>query len=239
MSLPAGKPVHRAQFEILQDGWVWQAEEVRMGDRWQRVYGFVGRHDVAAVPAEEVDFPDGQPSSSGYLPFSRDLDASVIPPGATDGRGFGQRPVHPGEPLTLTVRWRNHRGIEVAAPADLVRVENGVSLRAGTSIRLLREGRPVAARAAAGQGDLERWVEVEPWRRPGHHTAASGHPLTPTGTVEVLNLDLRELYDNLKPGKYRVELRLEELKDADGKPSVGQGTFTIEPRPSAPVRSTS
>ena len=40
----------------LQGGLVWQAEEVREGNRWHRYYGFVGRHVVAQVPAEEIDF---------------------------------------------------------------------------------------------------------------------------------------------------------------------------------------
>ncbi|HEY2158838.1 MAG TPA: hypothetical protein VGH33_24615, partial [Isosphaeraceae bacterium] len=39
--------------EYLRDGWVWQAEEVRKGDRWQRFYGFVGHATIARVPASE------------------------------------------------------------------------------------------------------------------------------------------------------------------------------------------
>ena len=30
-----------------QDGWIWQAEEVRKGDRWDRYFGFVGPHVIA------------------------------------------------------------------------------------------------------------------------------------------------------------------------------------------------
>jgi hypothetical protein len=35
------------QLESLQRGLVWQAEEIREGDRWRRYYGFVGRHVIA------------------------------------------------------------------------------------------------------------------------------------------------------------------------------------------------
>jgi len=40
------------------DGYVWQAEEIETDGRLQRYYGFVGRHDVVRVPAEEVEFLD-------------------------------------------------------------------------------------------------------------------------------------------------------------------------------------
>ena len=38
-----------------QQGWLWQAEERREGGKWKRYYGFVGRHIVAKVPAEEIE----------------------------------------------------------------------------------------------------------------------------------------------------------------------------------------
>jgi hypothetical protein len=42
--------------EYDSDGYVWQAEEVRKGGRWERHYGFVGHHVVAKAPASEVEF---------------------------------------------------------------------------------------------------------------------------------------------------------------------------------------
>src|SRR5262249_45456490 len=44
-----------------QDGWVWQAEEAA----GRRFYGFVGRHVIARVPADEIEFPD--PWNAGEL----------------------------------------------------------------------------------------------------------------------------------------------------------------------------
>ena len=38
-----------------QGGFVWQAEEVSKGGRWERYYGFVGRYVVAKVPAAEIE----------------------------------------------------------------------------------------------------------------------------------------------------------------------------------------
>ena len=38
-----------------QRGWIWQAEERMEGGKWKRYYGFVGRHIVAKVPADEIE----------------------------------------------------------------------------------------------------------------------------------------------------------------------------------------
>ena len=42
--------------EYDTDGFVWQAEEVRKGDQWERFYGFVGHHVIARAPAAEIEF---------------------------------------------------------------------------------------------------------------------------------------------------------------------------------------
>ena len=62
--------------EGLQTGLVWQAEEVREGDRWRRYYGFVGRHALTRVPAEEIEFP--APWRQGWAPLSTDLDRKSV-----------------------------------------------------------------------------------------------------------------------------------------------------------------
>ena len=41
--------------EFDQTGWIWQAEERLEGGQWKRYYGFVGRHIVAKVLAEEIE----------------------------------------------------------------------------------------------------------------------------------------------------------------------------------------
>jgi hypothetical protein len=47
---------HRA---YRTDGHVWQAEEVRKGDGWERWYGFVGQHTVGRAPASEIELVGG------------------------------------------------------------------------------------------------------------------------------------------------------------------------------------
>ena len=113
--------------EGIQTGRVWQAEEVREGDRWRRYYGFVGRHALTRVPAEEIEFP--APWQHGWSRLSTDLDARiVVEDAATTG------------PLPIEVSFRNHRGVETTAPADLVRDADGaLTIREGIAFRLVRE----------------------------------------------------------------------------------------------------
>ncbi|WP_165227867.1 hypothetical protein [Aquisphaera insulae] len=55
ITIKEGKPVTEKAFD--QGGLIWQAEEVKLGEEWKRYYGFVGRHVIARVPAEEIEIP--------------------------------------------------------------------------------------------------------------------------------------------------------------------------------------
>ena len=48
-----------------EDGWVWQAEEVRKGGQWERYYGFIGRHVIAQVPASSIELAGGRRPALG------------------------------------------------------------------------------------------------------------------------------------------------------------------------------
>ena len=43
--------------EYQQTCWVWQAEEINVNRSWQRFNGVVGPHEIARVPAAEIEFP--------------------------------------------------------------------------------------------------------------------------------------------------------------------------------------
>ncbi len=53
-------PPEEAPGAGAEDGWVWQAEEVRIGGQWERYYGFVGRHVIARVPAGSIELAGGR-----------------------------------------------------------------------------------------------------------------------------------------------------------------------------------
>ncbi len=112
--------------EGLQTGRVWQAEEVRQGGGWRRYYGFIGRHALTRVPAEEIEFLP--PPGSAWAPLSIALDGRIaVEAAATDG------------PIAMELSLRNHSGVEAAVPSDLAR-ETGVALtiREGIAFRLTR-----------------------------------------------------------------------------------------------------
>ncbi len=66
-----------------QDGAVWQAEEVQVGGTWKRYFAFIGRHCLAKVPADEINFSYGEPSAR-----IAGLDVSAF---ARDGRTIRRR----------------------------------------------------------------------------------------------------------------------------------------------------
>ncbi len=116
--------------EYDTDGYVWQAEEVRKGDRWERFYGFVGHHVVGRVPASEIEF------ASGFHPWwwnlKGGLDARtelVDPPTAS---------YEPGRPILVTLHIRNRLGTDQASPTEFLgRTPDGkLALRKGINVSL-------------------------------------------------------------------------------------------------------
>jgi hypothetical protein len=224
-----GKPWE--QIRHLQGGRAWQAEEIREGDRWHRHYGFVGRHLIARVPAEEMDFP--APWNTGWYEVSRDLDARLVPPGGRDdGRMIRTEPVLVGAALPIVLSLRNHRGIDAAMPTDLSRIDGGLSLREGVRFRVSRQPEPARPAPVAGlrRGGLEQaaWPEVAPRREPRRHRSDATRSLEPTATAEALRCDLRDLFNPAEPGHYCVEVELGDIRAEDGNPARIAAVFDLK-----------
>ena len=133
--------------------------------------------------------------------------------------------------MILTVSFRNHRGVDVGIPQDLVRPGTPPSLREGFSIHLFREpdrkaGQPARAPERSNTGE-EPWSEIRPARAPVHHESKAARTLGPTESAEVLKVDLGDFFLISKPGNYRVEMRSESLRCEDGKPGVLAGSFAL------------
>jgi hypothetical protein len=222
--------MHSPQLDYPQRGLVWQAEEVREGGRWRRYYGFVGRHEIARVQAEEMDFPS--PWNTGWSDLSRDLEARLVPPGGRDdGRLILRDPVPVGDPLPIAMTLRNRRGIAVTIPTDLARAGGRPALSEGVSVRVSRE--PVPARAdpvaglSRGVPEPAPWTKVEPRREPDRYRSSASRALDPTGTAEVLRLDLRELFALDRPGRYRIQVALDGIRTEEGQPARVSADFTL------------
>ncbi len=208
------KGKNRATIEPMQTGRVWQTEEVREGGGWRRYYGFVGRHTLARVPAEEVEFPAGW--QRGWRKVSADLDARIIVKDA-EAAATG--------PIPVEVRFRNHRGVETTAPAELVRVDVGAMiLREGIDLRLTRlSDRPdlrgwFAALPGGGSGQEKPFPPEEIAPRPirRHSKGPATRTLAPGDDVLAFQVDLRTIFPVDRPGRYRLEVRFDDLKTPDG-----------------------
>ncbi len=97
--------------EYDADGFVWQAEEVRKGDRWERHYGFVGHHVIARAPAAEVEFT----GRGGPFAFEGGLSAEFKLVDA------GEKPYELGRPIPVGLRVVNRLGVPREAPTEFVR----------------------------------------------------------------------------------------------------------------------
>ena len=220
----------RGQVEMLQSGNVWQAEEVRDGDRWRRSYGLVWNHGVAQVPAEAIEFP--APWNTGWTRVSPALDGRLVPPGGVaDGTRIVLSPVTPGTPLMAEVWLRNRLGVDAEAPGSWSRDAGGISLREGVTIRLYR--RPDPPTRVRGQladvpaPDVE--IPARAVRR--HRDDTPSSTLTPTATARVLGLDLRDLFTVAAPGQYRLEVTAEDFVLDDGGRGSLSAIFTLAGTP--------
>ena len=219
-----GRP--QARIEMLQGGLVWQAEEANQGGTWRRSYGFVGPSVMARVSAEDVEFP--APWSTGWSPVSAGLDGRVIPPGGfDDGVRIVRGPATLGQPLPVEAWLRNRRGVDSQVPADWARLEGGLSLRDGLTIRLYRQtGAPAPpARGGVLVRPPEEEINAREVRR--HRDGEAPRTLGPAASEPVLRLDLRDLFPVEASGFYRLTIESDALKSAEGGPGRLFADFTI------------
>jgi hypothetical protein len=211
--------------EYDQDGWIWQAEEIRKGDHWERSYGFVGRHVIARVPASEIELAIGRFTYNTWGTLSSGLDARVEPVEPRDG-GY-----EPGRPILMALRIRNRRGVENSATTEVLRrgADGQPALRRGVTLAVFYSA-PSLFRTGPGQGQPGPGEELKPKRTdrfdPGANDAT--RPLAAFEAFEMMRLDLNDWFDLSRPGSYRVH-----VKFAAGS-SVGEGEanpwyFTVAP----------
>jgi hypothetical protein len=203
----------------VQRGWIWQAEEVRNGDRWERIFGFVGPHVIARVPAAEIEL-DAGPDSPLWSSLPSGLDARL------ESAKPSRNTYEPGQTIRVTLHLRNRRGVENTAPSEF--------LRRGTDGRTeLRRGVALAVSYSAPPADrsdpFPRNPEdaLKPSRSDRFTPGEATRSRAPFEEFEVMQLDLNEWFDMTRPGSYRVHVAFA----ADS--GVGQGTsnnwhFTVD-----------
>jgi hypothetical protein len=184
--------------EYDQDGWIWQAEEIRKGDRWLRYYGFVGRHTIARVPAPEIEQRDHR-AGDAWGRLSGGMDARIEP---VEPSSDGYRP---GRPITVVLWLRNRLGTEHTAPTEFFRANPGksVAIRRGVTLKLF------ASRASVfrtGHGPVDREEELTPKRTQRFEPGTDSRSLEAFEKFEAARFDLTDAFDLLQPGSYRLRI---------------------------------
>ena len=194
--------------EYDTEGLVWQAEEVRVADRWERFYGFVGHHTIARAPASEVEF-SGERYRWANLPGGLDARAETIEPRES---GF-----EPGRPIVVALRVRNRMGGDRSSPTEFLRpgADGKPALRRGVGLALWYSSKkgPRSGMNAVYPDDA-----VKPRRDVHFDPGDASKSLAPLEAFEAMRFDVRDWFDVSKPGRYR--LRATFATDA----GVGEGT---------------
>jgi hypothetical protein len=202
--------------EYDTEGYVWQAEEVRAGDRWERFYGFVGHHVVARAPAAEIEF-GGQFGPWWNLKGGLDARTELVEPRTT---GF-----EPGRPILVATHIRNRLGVARPSPTELVRPasDGKPALRRGVNLSLWRST-PRGPRSVSNQ--VYPNDAVAPKRDAHFDPGEASRPLAPLEAFEAMRLDLNVWFDLTKPGRYR--LRVTFTADSGlGEGSASEAYFQV------------
>ncbi len=203
---------YQAGTGYAQDGMVWQAEETADGHRF---YGFVGPHDLARVPAEEITFPPMRPDDYNWFQVTDFLDAGVR---TGDGTAYSYLlTVPPADPVPVTLRLRSRKGLAQTVSADFLPAHVTPTL-------LFSPDDPAAL--PLEPGDPQRsWTTVPP-RRAAPAPPAVARTLTPTEDYAAWAFDLRDYYDLSRPGTYRFQFVFAGQPTASG-PSAPEVTLRV------------
>jgi hypothetical protein len=202
--------------EYDTDGYVWQAEEVRKGDHWERFYGFVGHHVVDRAPASEIEFTS-QFSPWWNLEGGLDARTEMVEPGRN---GY-----EPGRPILVAIHIRNRLGVARTCPTEFVRPgpDGRPALRKGVELSLWH----MTARGRRSAMNLDYPNDVVARKRDVHFDPGElSRPLIPLESFVAMRLDLNDWFDLTTPGKYR--LRVTFAADSGiGKGSSSEAYFQV------------
>ncbi len=203
------KPDGTTHREYEQGGWIWQAEEVRKADCWERFYGFVGPHGIARVPAAEIE-----------VSSVRGGPRWIALPGGLDAWLQSDKPsriaYEPDQPIRVVLGLRNRRGVENTAPTEFLR-------RGDDGRPALRRGVTLAVSYSVPRSQDELFSDhpqdtLKPKRTDAFVPGEATRSLAPFEAFEAMQLDLNDWFDLTRTGSYYVQVKFA----ADS--GVGEGT---------------
>ena len=215
----------KVQHTYLQEGVVWQAEEVYRNGKWERYYGFAGSHRITRVPAAEVRFLDQDLIT--WIELGSGLAARLDTPGWDShphGGYITATRLGVGFPVVAHLWLANQSGADITVPADLYRKLPGgrVSLRRGVRLHLYRQ-KGTSADEQVYPGTNAKWDEL-PLPNPPSFRPSSATAVVPAGDERVaLEVDLAAQFHITQGGNYRLDVHL--------TPESGLGTAQLSTSP--------
>ena len=205
-----------------QDGVVWQAEELKVGGRWRRYYGFVGSRGLAKVPAEEIEFPwwgagVRLPADAAVLdpmPLDDAFDIDWTPPGP--GVVFSI-----GDPLVCRLLVRNRSGMERTLPPLALGGDRPDPDRETVTIDFVLCWMHPLAYSHWTEESLP-WTPLAPKKPERFVLNQLPRALGPGEHFEILRCDLNEQFGPLRPGLYAFRMDFVKGKETrrQREPSV-------------------
>lgn len=206
----------------LTEGTIWQAEEVRVGDKWVRWFGLVAPSYLGKAPADEVELE--LPDHWSWTKLSKGIEWRLQVPDADNKSGS----LPPGflttnKPLNIELHIRNILGIDQLAPDDWYRPDNK-SFATGLEIRLQRLDQQAAPRHPE---ITEKWGDAPQKKIPRFAPDRRSKLLAVGEELKPIVFDLRTVFDVTKEGTYRINLVAPKGPSDDSPPTTRAITFTI------------
>jgi hypothetical protein len=199
-----------------QDGDVWQAEEVRHGDKWVRWYGFVGPGFIGKAPADEIELNTPLMELQHGIYWWCDLEAMTT---ATDPA----IPIPVGKPVLVSLHIKNSLGTDQALSTDWYRAAEK-AFRPGIQIHLQRS---LNSSSSGSDIDAGPWRDI-PCKQAREFTPSRATRLIgPAAELPAITFDLRDFYTLEKPGAYRVSLVGPSADKGKTRPETQSEWFTL------------
>jgi hypothetical protein len=204
------------------EGYVWQAEEVHVGAKWLRWFGFVGPGFLGKAPAEEIELE--LPDHWQWVRFAKGIEWRLrLPDVNTKDNSLSRSILTENKPLHIELHVRNVLGVEQRLPSEWYRAVDNALVQ-GVQIRLLRLAKSQAAKRSDA---AENWVEM-PLNPIGNFPADRAGTLLGVGVESpMVVFDLRLLFAIEKAGAYRLELAAAKTLSGDKASQPFVTYFTI------------
>lgn len=228
------------------DGYVWQAEEVLVDGKWERYYGFTGRHQITKVPASEINFPGGAPWT--WVPVTPFFDGTIelVENKQLRVAGYNSYAAAADMPLAVMIKAHNHNGLDQQVPASLtIPVDTAKTLPPGIALHLTYSEKidPAIANPPAQtepfgffsaprkQFDYGAWSDVPAKKEISVAGGKTAGPFVPAGgDLTLLQIDLRDYFHMSRPGTYRLQVEFEKSGNPSSPPEYRPPngmTFTV------------